>query len=46
MMTQLIADMRSWVISHHVNSAALLWGVLAIIIVVAVLLKFLKPPKV
>jgi hypothetical protein len=45
-MELLIANMRSWFYSQHISSEAIFGGIILAIVVVAVLLKFFKPPKV
>ncbi len=42
----LMANMRSWFYGHSTSSEALFGGLILAIIVVAVLLKFFRPPKV
>lgn len=42
----LFANMRSWFYAQHISSEAVIGGIILAVIVVAVLLKFFKPPKV
>jgi len=42
----LMANMRSWFYAHSISSEALFGGIILAVIVVALLLKFFRPPKV
>jgi hypothetical protein len=42
----LVANIRSWYYAHHINSEAVIGGIILAIIIAVILLKFFKPPKV
>ena len=45
MLQQVVANVRGWMQGHTLNTETVLLGLLVAGLVVAVLFKFLKPPK-